>query len=167
MFRTSEAQCEEKRDREKKRVSSLFSVGYSSQDGDINNIDTPIWRKKTWYESYNPACDCPPAPTLAEIGDAGTEIFFNNNAERSAYLTFLDYAPETRESVLSLARADAWFTACTWLLSLPDGEGENRNTQFKDVFMLLLPRCLSTIIGDVYSVMLQNCRTELTFSKYR
>lgn len=165
MFRNRDAQCEEEIDRKKKYFSSLSGADYDPRDKDINNIETSTRRKKTWNKLYNPALDYPPEPPLIDKSDTGADIFFNNIAARSAYITFFNYIPSTNEFVLSLARADAdaWFTACTWFVSLPNGKGRNRNTQFEDVSMFLLLRCLFTIIGNVYSVILQNCGTELTF----
>lgn len=128
---------------------------------EAENIDTTFWRRLTWQELFNPARELPEEPPISEIDGDGVDLLFRNNAAKSAFISFLNYVPGTDETIMSIARADAWFTTCLMLVSLPDGKGGKRNSQFRDMFMNLLPRCTSNVLGTMHRVILREGPGEL------
>lgn len=152
------------REQEKKDIRSFFCTDTDGAVVTLDNINTTLWRTSFWCDAYNPTKECPEEQPVEEIPSEGTDTLFRNSAARSAFITFLKYAPGEDESVMSLARADAWFTACIFLVSLPDGKGGKRNCQFKEAFSYLLPRCLSTILGNFHRYVLEESPQELCMS---
>lgn len=126
----------------------------------LDTIDTSLWRKSSWSDLYNPSKECPEEPQVTEIDNFGTDILFNNSAARSAFLSFLRHTPGKQDSVLSLARADAWFTACAFILG--EGRGGKHNIQFRDACSKMLPRCLRSILGILHEKVTLLSPHELT-----
>lgn len=150
----------ESREIERCHLQRIFGVS-NEQEADLDSINTTIWRTKSWQQLYNPEKDLPVEPVLDDVENDGSDIFFENNAAKNAFISFLSYIPGENESVLSLARADAWITANVFLLSLGDGKGGKRNSQFKDAFNTLFPRSLRSILLILHDFVLQNGEEEL------
>lgn len=70
------------------------------------------------------------------------DVLFAHRGAVSTFIQFLSHQSRDDGIVVAFGRADAWITACSVLLTLPDGKVGKRNTQFKDTFRYLFPRDL-------------------------
>lgn len=62
---------------------------------------------------------------------------------------------------MSLARGEAWFTACNGILSIPERKVVRCIAQLKDSSVSLLSRCVSTILGTILWVTWKENRRAL------
>lgn len=130
-------------------INTAAPIAEESDIVTVDNVDCTTWRLSEWEDIYNPS-----KPLIKEIEFSidigeGEDAFFSNNAARNAYVELTGFMPIDDGSVMSLGRADAWFTTVSLLVMLPDGKGGNRNGKFTETFSSLLPRCVDGILKTI------------------
>ena len=94
------------------------------------------------------------------------DVFFKNQAAKSAFLRFRNHEHEhihegdSHASILSLARADAWIAVSVQMFSGNERQGGKRNNQFKKLFQTYLPLALEAILDTIRSLILQENEVE-------
>ena len=131
---------------------SFETIAPSINDSIISDIDCSAWRTGTWDELKNKSFQ-DEEPTIDSDMDTRQDRLFLNNASRKAYISLTGYEPFENESILSIAKADAWFTTCVVLINTPDGKGGKRNSLFQEIFSKLLPRAVMNLLKGLRSLV--------------
>lgn len=152
---------EQCRDVEKHDICSTLCTDVDGAVVALDDIDTTLCQTSIWSNAYNPATTCPEEQPVELKISEGADTLFRNSAARSAFIMFLKYVLGEGENAISLDRADTWFDACFFLVTLSNGKGGKRNCHFKEAFSYLLLHCLSIIRGNFHSYALQESRQEL------
>lgn len=151
------------REREKQMIYKTLVRGVTSalEAEQVEQIDCTWWRKAQWSDVQNPDRVSVAQPSTKLTDDSVVDALFANDAAREAFLALLGRQPSESESLLSLARADAWFTTASLLILLPEGSRGARNQVFSKTFAKLLPRCVEGIMRDFRTVVARHAAHEL------
>lgn len=129
-------------------------------DSIVTEIDCSTWRTKPWDELRHDDFT-ESEPSLESDLDLKVDMFFLNNASRRAFLALTGYDPFGTETILTVAKADAWFTTCVLLINTPYGKGGKRNTLFQEMFSILYPRSVESLMHGLRALVESNHSNEL------
>ncbi len=131
------------------------------EDPSIKSIDCSFWRTAEWEQIRRDNSDKNEPPFDQVSMHDSIDLLFQNNAARLAYISLTGYAPSENESLITVARADSWFTTCALLINLPDGKGGRRNAIFQELFSLLFPIAVRNILAGIRSMVKSAYPSEL------
>lgn len=79
----------------------------------------------SWNEIFNASIsDLDPERYISQIEDEGTNILFATNAALvKSYIELTSYFPSEYDTVLSLAKADSWYTTSALMVHLSYWKG--------------------------------------------
>lgn len=127
----------------------------------IKIVDTSHWRTADWDEIFNASAEeLDPEPEITQIKSSGNDILFRTNAARKCFIEFTGYFPSEDDSILTLARADSWFTTSILLAHLPEAKGGSQTCVYVDCFAKLLPLATKRILNSIRIRAQSVCREE-------
>ncbi len=139
---------------------AFLTIQSTLDDNLIDNLDCSKWRTSPFDTIFNDDSDVV-EPSFEYFIEPSIDLLFQNNAARKAYVMLTGYAPKNDDSIITLARADSWFTTNVALINVLDGKGGKRNSLFQQYFSRLLPVSMKNILVAMRDFIISRCPKEL------